>query len=214
MLKPQVERCSKFQAFAITVFGPEFLNKAYLKMRLDHLSATHVCMAYKYNEEGLNSPSLHGSCHDGEYLADIRLLDTLLKAKINNAAVFVVRRYSGVHIGGKRLTLIQQTAQEALDKLRESRGDILSDPESSADEADAESTISSQLGHSIQDPDGEGATPSKKQRKCQQRNENHGGGYGGRGNHGGNCGGGCSGGEANTTSTKCLNNPVLQFEYV
>ena len=158
---PKIERCSKFQVFAITVYGPEFINKAYLKMRMDHLSATHVCLAYKYKEEGLNSPTLHGACHDGEYLADIRLQDTLLKDQLNNVAVFVVHRYGGVHIGGKRLTLIQQTAHDALDQLREACGEVLSEPESSADELDAESTVSSQPAHSSQVPDGELDPPQK-----------------------------------------------------
>ena len=183
---PVVERCSKFQAFAITAFGPDFLNKAYLKMRKDHLSASHVCLAYKYNEEGLNSPSLYGSCHDGEYLADIHLLETLIKAKINNAAVFVVRRYGGVHIGGKHLTLIQQTAREALDKLQESRGEVLSELESSEDEADELSTVSPQPGNSSQPPAENGDVPPKKQRKRRAKNDNRGGGRGGRGgNRGG-----------------------------
>ena len=163
------EHCSKFQAFAIMVFGPDFLNKAYLKMRKDHLNASHVCLAYKYNEEGLNSPALHGSCHDGEYLADICLLETLMKAKINNAAVFVVRRYGGVHIGGKCLTLIQQTAREAFDKLRESRGEVLSEHESSEDEPDDLSTVSSQPGNSLQLLEENGDIPRKSSESAVQK---------------------------------------------
>ena len=196
--EPKTVKNSKFQAYAISVYSLEQIKAAYLKMRKDHLRATHICLGYRYADGGLNAPVLHGSSHDGEYLADIRLLDTLFKAKINNVAVFVVRRYGGVHIGGTRLSLIQETANDALNQLRDARGETFSEP-ASGDETDAASVASSQLAVVQEPPEGEDKS-SRRKRKAGKK--------GGRGR------GAKSGRGRGSFRPPGLNSPYLDFDYL
>ena len=170
----KVEKESKFQAFAITVYGPEQIDNAYLKMRKDHMTATHICLGYRYLEDGLNSPTLHGAAHDGEYQADVKLIDTMFKAKLNNVAVFVVRRYGGVHIGGKRLSLIHDTALEAINLLRASRGEDF-DEESMSE---GESVHSAPAAASQGSPQGDVSSDSSRRRQRKSKNKTKGQGRG------------------------------------
>ena len=130
------EKGSKFIAYATTVFTAEDVDKCYLKMKKDYLTATHISLGYRIDDD--NRQPLQGACSDGEHQVDVKLLDALAKSEMNNVAVFVVRRYGGVRIGGLRLVLAQKAATVALTELRRYRRDQLSGDDDSTDGEEAE----------------------------------------------------------------------------
>ena len=129
------EKGSTFQAFAGTVYGPEQVDNMYLKLRKDFPTAKHISLGYRFNDE--NDKPLQGAVSDGEHQADVKLLDVMHKSQLENIAIFVVRKYGGVHIGGARLNHIQKAATQALSRLGLERGDVM---EATDDEQVAESS--------------------------------------------------------------------------
>ena len=190
------EKNSKFQAFAISIYGIEQLNNAYLRMRCDHTRASHICLGYKYAEDD-TSPPLHGAVHDGEYQADVTLLNLVIKGKMNNYAVFVVRRYGGVHIGNRRLTLIQEVAMEAINALCALRGEIFSGSEHEEDSGD--DATSAKSFSQVVAGSSSGSPSSQSKKRQRKKNQGRGGGApggGDRGSRGGRGGGASSRGRA------------------
>ena len=93
------ERGSKFKAFVTTAQSIEHIDNCYLKMKKDFMTASHVCMGYRIDDAESSIP-VQGAVSDGEHQADVKLISTMFRSGINNIAVFVVRRYGGIHIGG------------------------------------------------------------------------------------------------------------------
>ena len=130
----QEEKNSKFFAFSTSISCMDHITEAYLKLCKDFPTASHICLGYRIDAED-GSP-LQGAVHDGEYQADVTLLDAMFRSSLDNLAVFVIRRYGGINIGGRRLTLIRKVAVEALNALRANRGDVLPATEEEVEDAD------------------------------------------------------------------------------
>ena len=115
------EKRSSFQAFAATACSESQVETLYLKMKKDFPTATHICMAYRF--DGPNDKPLQGAVSDGEHQSDVKLLDVLHKSRLQNVAVFVVRKYGGFKMGGQRLVNIMKTATQVLTQLHKDRGE-------------------------------------------------------------------------------------------
>ena len=117
------EKGSKFTAYATTALFIQHIENCYMKLRKDFMTASHISMGYQIDDTESTTP-VQGAVSDGEHQADGRLISTMFRSEMNNIAVFVIRRYGGVHIGGTHLTLIQKAAMEAINNLKSIRGDI------------------------------------------------------------------------------------------
>lgn len=105
---------SKFRALAIRVNTIEEVNCAYVAVCQRYPMVDHAMMAYALKEqEELKS----GFCDDKEYGAGIRLKKLLFEEKSKNLAVFVVRKYGGLHMGFNRFNTIENIARAVIQAL-------------------------------------------------------------------------------------------------
>ena len=107
----KVEHDSQFQAFALEVEDVEQVQGAYLKLTVALKNATHIAMAFHLDVDG---ETITGGQSDGEYQAETKLMDVLFQMNVTNISVFITRWYSGVCLGGLKLSLMQQCAREVL----------------------------------------------------------------------------------------------------
>lgn len=75
----------------------------------------HVMMGYQVK---INDELQHGSCDDTEYGGGVTIDKFLYSKRQRNLAVFVVRRYGGLHLGFDRFQVIEKTAAQAVKLLR------------------------------------------------------------------------------------------------
>ena len=104
------EKESTFQAFALPVNNAALIQDAYLQMKLQHPTAAHVMLGYRVEIE---SEIIFSGQSDYEHQGDAKIMEALFQESMLNLAVFVVRWYKGVHIGGSRLTIIHNLAKQA-----------------------------------------------------------------------------------------------------
>ena len=105
------ERGSLFCAYASRVSTPDQIRDHYMKVRYWHPEADHVMMATKLQSE------LY-SVDDGEWNAGIKLERLLELREESDVVVFVAREYGNDKIGPKCFQLINEVAEEALNKLQ------------------------------------------------------------------------------------------------
>ena len=151
------------------------IQDAYLKLKSQYLSATHIALGYCVIIDG---EPVQGGCSDGEYQADFKLMDLLYKNNVQNIAVFVARWYGGVHIGGMRMTLLQQCAREVVDALSYLK--IIPVPASpapsKAGDADNDTTSGAE---SSADDEVETAPPKQAKKTQPKKTSTHGASHGG-----------------------------------
>ena len=104
------EMNSDFQAYAIRTGQFLEVQRAYCKVRGLHPTATHVIAAY-------NLKNKQGFQDDDEHAAGNKILKLLQDEGHNNVAVFVTRAYSGVKLGPKRFTIINECALQAVSRI-------------------------------------------------------------------------------------------------
>ena len=75
----------------------------------------HVVAVY---ERKMAKSSAHGYQDDGEHGAGYRLLNALKAINIQNMAVFIVRRYGGVHLGPQRHKIMEGVLNEVVMKCK------------------------------------------------------------------------------------------------
>lgn len=109
----KVQNC-EFIATAIKVNELEHIRLAYKAAMQRFPSADHVMMAYAFKD---GEKFKHGHCDDNEYGGGMIVKKTMANAKAKDTAVFVMRRYGGIHLGSERFKAIEKITQEALKLL-------------------------------------------------------------------------------------------------
>ena len=112
--KPIVHESSTFKGYVVDMENIEDVGKAYEFVKFLNLNARHIVCAYRL--PGPNIIELQDYVDDDEHEAGKMLLDYMMKAQINNRAIFVVRHYDGVHIGPKRFEYIMEAAKHAINE--------------------------------------------------------------------------------------------------
>ena len=87
---------------------------AYVKMRQTYPSATHIMAAYKFEQNGT---VFYGYQDDKEFGGSHKIAECIDNSSKMGVAVFVMRKYGGVHIGKSRFDHITHCANEALGLL-------------------------------------------------------------------------------------------------
>lgn len=97
--EPERIKNSEFIALAVKVHSVEQVNLAYLAVAQRYPEADHIVLGYAMKEQGqLKS----GSCDDREFGAGEHIRKTIFEQKARNTAVFVVRKFGGIHMGYSR----------------------------------------------------------------------------------------------------------------
>lgn len=110
---PEKVRNSEFIALAIKVHSLEEVNQAYIAVAQRHTSADHVMLGYALRDTA-SGKLRSGFCNNAEYSAGARIKKTIFESKARNTAVFVVRKYGGIHLGYNRFNVIESVAQCAI----------------------------------------------------------------------------------------------------
>lgn len=58
-----------------------------------------------------------GSCNDREYGASVRIKNLIFKKQAKNTAIFVIRKFGGLHLGFEWFKVNETVATEALEML-------------------------------------------------------------------------------------------------
>lgn len=112
---PMTVRNSEFRALAIKVHSIQEMNDAYIAASQRFPTADHIMAAYAFKE---NQKLVHGSCDDKEYGAAIKIKNVLFENHAKNTAIFVIRKYGGIHLGIERFKSIITVAQQALELMQ------------------------------------------------------------------------------------------------
>lgn len=110
----KVIRNSEFLAIATKVHSLKEVQQSYVAVLQRYPASDHAMMAYALRED---HQVKSGFCDDGEYGAGITLKKLLFEQKVRNTAIFVLRKYGGIHLGFNRFAAIQDIATEALNML-------------------------------------------------------------------------------------------------
>lgn len=113
---PEVIRNSEFTALALRVSSVQQVQQAYIAAAQRYPSSDHIMMAYALKE---GDQLKAGACDDREYGAGSKLRNILFEEKSKNTAVFVLRKYGGVHLGFNRFAVIEKVAKNAINMLKE-----------------------------------------------------------------------------------------------
>ena len=108
---------SMFFSYAFPCSKKSDVEDAYVWVRLQHLSATHVSCRARLSVSG--DQFIEIGQDDGETQAELKIGEAITSAKLSNVAVFVVRYYGGVHLNKDRLPNIVHCARVACSKLIE-----------------------------------------------------------------------------------------------
>lgn len=115
--EPILNNNSSFVGLAIKVHSIEEVNRAY-KAAVQRFSAMdHVMISYALKEKGVLK---YGKCDDREHGGSEAIRKAMLELKPKNTAVFVVRKYGGLHLGTSRFRSIDQAARDAIKLLDDS----------------------------------------------------------------------------------------------
>lgn len=114
--KPVSVKNSQFIGLAAKVHSVEEMNHLYKAVALRFPSVDHIMAAYGFKEE--NGKVKTGNCDDGEFGGSNIIKQTMKTAKVKDTAIFVVRKYGGVHLGFDRFATIEKMTKEALKLLR------------------------------------------------------------------------------------------------
>lgn len=113
---PTRSRNSAFIGLALEVSSLEEINLAYKAVMQRFPYMDHVMEGYQLKlEDGTRK---FGGCDDGEFGGGACISNHLYSLKQENIAVFVVRRYGGIHVGLDRFRKIEQSTFEAAHLLR------------------------------------------------------------------------------------------------
>lgn len=112
--EPEIVKSSEFIALAVKVHTVEQVNDAYIAAAQRPPAADHVMLGYAFRED---STLKTRSCDDREYGAGPRIRKTIFESKAKNMAVFVVRKFGGLHIGYNQFNIIEQEAKKAIQML-------------------------------------------------------------------------------------------------
>lgn len=101
---------NKFRAVAVLADTLNEVHLSYIKMFQLYPHADHIVAAFAVgNEEGYQD--------NGEFGAGFRTLNVIREAKLLNVAVFIIREFSGNHLGPLRFDVMRRVAGKALQAL-------------------------------------------------------------------------------------------------
>ena len=129
-VEDESDRGSRYFSYAARVDNLDEVKQLYNRVRLQHLTATHVSVGFRFgvSPSNISSPSQilvrTGGAPDGEHQADIRICHAINKSTALDVVVFVVRYYGGAPLGSARLKNVFNFASVALDNLRETARSI------------------------------------------------------------------------------------------
>lgn len=106
---------SQFIGLAIRVDSIQQVNNAYRAAAQRFPAADHIMVAYALKE---NDVFKCGNCDDGEYGGSACIRKVMVAEKPKDTAIFVVRRYGGLHLGTERFKAIEKIATEALHMIQ------------------------------------------------------------------------------------------------
>lgn len=115
-IEPEYVRNSEFLALAAKVKTIQEVNDAYIAVAQRYPLADHIMMAYALKE---GDQLKTGFCDDKEYGAGHRIKKIIFEQKAKDTAVFVLRKYGGIHLGFGRFAVIQSMAKKAITSLYE-----------------------------------------------------------------------------------------------
>ena len=104
------ERESVFRAAAVRVKNSTEIRIAYKKVKHLFPESDNVILAYVLKDHT-------GWSDDYEHGAGKKTLQLLLNRGQTYTAVFILRKFGGIHLGPRRFLYMQKVAKEALDKL-------------------------------------------------------------------------------------------------
>lgn len=105
---------SQFSAMALKVHSLAEVRDAYIAVAQRYSAADHIMAAYALKDKG---SLFSGSCDDREFGASIKIKNLIFETKARNTAVFVIRKFGGIHLGYERFQAIQQVTTKALELL-------------------------------------------------------------------------------------------------
>lgn len=113
---PNFTKNSSFIGLALEVTSGDQIKLAYKAVMQRFPYMDHVMLGYQLKLE--DGSRKFGGCDDGEHGGGACIYNHLYKLKQQNIAVFVVRRYGGIHMGLDRFKQIEQTAFAAAHLVR------------------------------------------------------------------------------------------------
>lgn len=113
--EPKNVKNSQFIGLAANVQSIDQVNLAYKAAAQRFPTADHIMISYalKVGEE-----LKYGNCDDGEYGGSAYIKKAMIAAKPRNVAVFVVRRYGGLHLGVDRFKSIEGVAYDVIQQYK------------------------------------------------------------------------------------------------
>lgn len=103
-----------FWGAAIRASNTLEVQRAYNRIRQEHSDLDHISVGYVADHNGVMTSGL---ADDKEYGAGFRILRQIREAKEEGIAIFVARRFGGVHLGTVRYENIEQAAKRALQQI-------------------------------------------------------------------------------------------------
>lgn len=106
---------SKFQAYAFNLTSIKEFNEHYSNLKKIHKKATHICFAYKFNENNIQHVKYFD---DGEPkgTAGLPIYSFIDKKDLNNICIFVVRYYGKIKLGaGGLIRAYLKAAKESVE---------------------------------------------------------------------------------------------------
>lgn len=113
--QPSYKLNSSFVGLAVKIKTVQETKQAYKAVMQRFPYMDHVMMAYQFKE---GDQIKFGSCDDTEYGGGSVIAKFIQSKKLRNIAVFVVRRYGGIHLGYDRFQAIEKAAAAAVQLLR------------------------------------------------------------------------------------------------
>lgn len=110
----EIHNYSEFIALALKVHSAKEVQTAYKAVAQRYPATDHIMLGYALRE---NKVLKSGSCDDKEYGAGVRIKKTIFETKARNTAVFVLRKFGGVHLGFQRFKIIENITKTAIGKL-------------------------------------------------------------------------------------------------
>ena len=128
--KVRKEGGSKFAAVAVAASTPDEVVAAQKRVRTQYFGATSVSGAFRIQSQEEARVVEADFFDDSEHGMGHTLQQVLTKSNATNVALFLVRTFSGQHIGARRFVIARELAQEAIDLMYS----VESDEEESGEE--------------------------------------------------------------------------------
>lgn len=110
---------SEFIGLALKVHSTQEVQMAYKAVAQRYPASDHIMLGYALRQD---RELKTGSCDDKEYGAGIRIRKTIFEMKAKNTAVFILRKFGGIHLGFQRFKIIEDITRKVVEQLNENVG--------------------------------------------------------------------------------------------